>query len=143
MDTSDTNALMAGRREFIALIARALAAAAALILTAVPAAAQPSRGERAFQDCLACHTVGEDAGGTPGPDLKGLFGRRAASAPNYEFSDALRRRGRAGLVWNARTLDAFLADPERHTPGTTMTGSGVTNAADRKALIDYLARVAR
>jgi cytochrome c len=125
------------------MIARTLTAAAALLLTAEPAAAQPSRGERAFQDCLTCHTVGEDTGGTPGPDLKGVFGRRAASGPDYAYSDALRRRGRAGLVWNRRTLDAFLADPERHTPGTTMTGSGVANAADRQALIDYLARVAR
>jgi len=55
--------------------------------------------------------------------------------PGFDYSPALKQ---SGIVWNARTLDRFLADPLRMVPGTTMTYAGVTDAGERADLIAYL-----
>ena len=99
----------------------------------------PARGERVFQRCYACHSVvaGEDK--FPGPNLRGVLGRRAGALPGFEFSPAMIEAGAAhGLVWTRATLDAFLADPERVVPGTTMGMPGLPDADDRRDMIDYL-----
>lgn len=43
-----------------------------------------------------------------------------------------------GIVWTRRTFDAFLADPQGMVPGTTMTLGGLSDADDRRDVIDYL-----
>jgi cytochrome c len=45
---------------------------------------------------------------------------------------------RSGIVWDARTLDRFLANPPKVLPGTCMTYAGVPDRAERAALIAYL-----
>ena len=113
-----------------------------LALALVPPAgsrADPIRGERVFQRCYACHSVvaGEDR--LPGPNLRGVLGRRAGTAPGFEFSPAMIKAGAArGLVWTRAALDAFLADPQGMLPGTTMTMPGLPDADDRRDVIDYL-----
>jgi cytochrome c len=104
-----------------------------------PVGADPARGERVFQRCYACHSimVGEDK--LPGPNLRSVLGRRAGTLPGFEFSPAMIEAGTArGLVWTRATLDAFLADPERVVPGTTMGMPGLPSADDRRDVIDYL-----
>ena len=99
----------------------------------------PARCERVFQRCYACHSVvaGEDK--LPGPNLRGVLGRRAGALPGFEFSPAMIEAGAArGLVWTRATLDAFLADPERVVPGTTMGMPGLPDADDRRDVIDHL-----
>lgn len=79
------------------------------------------RGEREFQRCFACHSV--DAGETAklqGPSLAGVVGRPAASVAGFEYSDAMKAKGAAGLVWDPAPLDRYLADPEAFVPGTSM-----------------------
>jgi cytochrome c len=44
------------------------------------------------------------------------------------------------IVWDARTLDRFLAKPLAMVPGSTMTYDGVSDAQDRADLIAYLTR---
>ncbi len=98
-----------------------------------------ARGERVFQRCYACHSVvaGEDR--LPGPNLRGVLGRRAGTLLGFEFSPAMIEAGAArGLVWTRATLDAFLADPERVVPGTTMAMPGLPDADDRRDVVDYL-----
>jgi cytochrome c len=46
---------------------------------------------------------------------------------------------KAGLTWNERTLEAWLADPERTAPGQKM-GYRVDDPQDRADLIAYLRR---
>jgi cytochrome c len=70
-----------------------------------------------------------------GPSLSGLDGRTAASISGFNFSAALRDRA---IVWNASTLDAFLANPQAFVPGTVMPFGGIRNATQRSALICYL-----
>lgn len=108
-----------------------------------PAAAPADPGARAFQRCLACHSVRPGEDDLPGPNLAGIVSRRAGADPGYPYSPALAAAGRAGLVWDAEALDRFIQDPEAMIPGTAMPFIGRPPAAERAALIDYLARSRR
>ena len=70
-----------------------------------------------------------------GPNLEGVFGRPAASLPDFAYSDALRA---TELVWTPRALDAWLAEPARFVAGTTMAFTGYRAPADQRDLIAYL-----
>jgi cytochrome c len=123
--------------------AACLLAASALALAALSAArADPARGERVFQRCYACHSVrpGEDR--LPGPNLRGVLGRRAGALPGFRYSPAMIEAGRVrGLVWTRETLDAFLADPQAVVPGTEMgLPAGLADPDDRRDVIDFVAR---
>lgn len=90
------------------------------------------RGARLYEArCSGCHSV--DAHRV-GPAHRGVFGRRAGTASGFDYSPALRA---SALVWNERTLDAWLADPEQTIPGQAM-GYRVEAARDRADLIAYL-----
>lgn len=90
-------------------------------------------GKAVYERCQGCHALARDR---TGPRHCGLIGRPAAAVPGFNYSEALRR---SGLVWTQETLDRFLAAPLQVVPGTTMGYAGVANAADREALIAYLA----
>ncbi len=102
--------------------------------------ADPARGERVFQRCFACHSVVAGEGELPGPNLRGVIGRRAGTLPGFRFSPALIEQGARGLVWTRATLDAYLADPAGFLPGTEMAMPGLSVADDRRDVIDYLQR---
>ena len=107
-------------------------------LGASAAAAQgPEPGARDFQRCISCHSLDPAEEGLPGPPLQGVVGRRAASLGGFDYSQALRD---AGLVWDAATLDRFLADPEGLVPGTAMGLPPLRDAALRQRIIAYLQR---
>lgn len=113
---------------------------AALVAAAGNAnAADAAKGEKLFIECAACHTLGTDSEGI-GPGLKGMFGRKAGAVESYRYSPAFRR---STIVWNAQTLNAYLADPQKEVPGNRMPYSGMTNATDRADLIAYLQNAAK
>lgn len=88
----------------------------------------------AFAQCAACHSVEAGKNGV-GPSLAGVFGRKAGAVPGFAYSDANKN---SGLTFDEQTLDTYLTNPMKMVPGTKMTYAGMGNAADRKALIDYL-----
>ena len=91
----------------------------------------PAEGARVFRQCIACHTL-EAGEHRTGPSLAGVFGREAGTAPGFaRYSPALER---ADLVWDAATLDAWLADPEGLIPGNRMTFPGIPDAKARADL---------
>lgn len=94
-------------------------------------------GEEIYSRCLACHALAYDR---VGPRHCGLFGRRAGSVPGYDYSEAMRK---SGIVWDAATLDRFLAAPTQVVPGTTMGYAGIPDPAERAALIDWLRDASR
>jgi cytochrome c len=110
---------------------------AVLALGAGGAVAAPD-GARLFQRCYSCHSVEPGDRGLPGPNLAGVAGRRAATGDDFDYSVAARAAGAGGLVWDAETLDAFLADPAGFLPGTLMSFPGMRDAAERAALIEFL-----
>ena len=101
-----------------------------------PVAAVAKTGEDVFKKCMACHTVTPEGRNGIGPGLHGITGRAVASAPGFTYSNGLKAKGG---VWDEANLDAFLTAPAKWAPGTKMMFAGINDAADRKALIDYLA----
>lgn len=107
-----------------------------------PVLADPVRGERVFQHCYACHSVGTEEERLTGPSLRCVVGRRAGTLAGFEFSAAMLEAGaRRGLVWTRETLEAFLVGPQRIVAGTTMWIPSLQAAQDRQDLIDYLERI--
>jgi cytochrome c len=89
--------------------------------------------------CLSCHAIRADEPALEGPTLWGVVGRPIASAPDFAYSDALRRlEGN----WDRDRLDRFLAAPQAYAPGARMTFGGVRSAADRKVVLDFLETLA-
>ncbi|HEX6997982.1 MAG TPA: cytochrome c family protein [Gammaproteobacteria bacterium] len=96
------------------------------------------RGELLALACAACHTFGAGEPHNVGPNLHGVFGRPAATAPGFDYSDALEA---SGLVWTPEALDRWLADPTGFVAGTTMAFTGYQKPEDRADLIAYLQHV--
>ena len=117
-----------------------LVGGAAILAGLSPLRADPARGERVFQRCFACHSVAAGADKLPGPNLRGVIGRRAGTLRGFRFSPALVAAGARGLVWTREILDAYLADPERFIPGTEMGLPGLRESDDRRDVIDFLER---
>jgi len=114
-----------------------------LASTAMPAVAagDSARGERVFQRCFACHSVDpNETAKLQGPSLYRIMGRPAGIIPGFEYSDAMRRQGGAGLVWEAVTLDRYIADPDGLVPGTAMSSLPLRDEQERADLVAYLAR---
>ena len=106
------------------------AAEKAATLAALPAPynqADLANGEAKFALCRSCHTLTPGGANMTGPNLYGVFGRKAASAADYAYSDALKS---AGFVWEFHHLDAWLADPRGYMPGTKMTFVGLKDAKE-------------
>jgi len=101
------------------------------------AGASESLGDRLLLQCRSCHNLEAGAGHTLGPNLHGVFGRRAGSAPGYGYTQAFRD---ANFVWTPRALDAWLARPTTFLPGNAMAFGGIRHAEDRAALIASLMR---
>jgi cytochrome c len=107
-----------------------------LFLAAVPqaTAADAVRGADRFKlMCATCHGVAP-AEKKMGPHLKGVVGRKAAAVEGFAYSAPLKA---SGWTWDKAKLEAYLADPRKALPGTTMM-MGASNAADRADIIAYL-----
>ena len=93
------------------------------------------RGQLLFASCSGCHSRRDGTVHGIGPDLANVVGRRIAGAAGYQYSSALAKHSG---TWNARKLDEFLKDPQQFAPGTSMNSAGISDSADRAALIRFL-----
>ena len=91
-------------------------------------------GKAAFAKCKACHSL-EPGKNVIGPSLHGLFGRKAGTVPNFNYSSA--NKG-SGIVWNEDTLFHYLENPQQAIPGTKMVFPGIKREQERRDLIAYL-----
>jgi cytochrome c len=116
------------------MLLRTLLVCTPLTLALAAAHAQDAAaGGMAFQQCAECHSPG--AADAAGPGLKGVAGRRAGSKDGFIYSPAMKK---STVVWDAATLDAFLADPRAVVPGTTMAYAGDDDAKERADLVAFL-----
>ena len=91
-----------------------------------------ARGEQLYSRCQGCHSIDVDR---VGPRHAGLFGRKAGSLADYNYSAAMRS---ADVVWDESTLDQFLTAPRQFIPGAKMPFAGIADAQERADLIAWL-----
>jgi cytochrome c len=104
-----------------------------LPLTLPAKAPNLEHGRKVFAACAACHAP--DLPTQTGPDLRGVFGRKAGAVPGFRYSRAIQK---AKIVWDEPALDAFIADPQVALPGNTMPFPGIPDETARRDLIAYL-----
>jgi len=108
------------------------------LLASLPApynTADLANGKQKFAMCRSCHTIVPGGANMTGPNLHGVFGRKAGALETYKYSDAVKN---AGFVWDADHLDKWLAEPRTFLPGTKMSFAGLKAPKDRIDLIAYL-----
>jgi cytochrome c len=98
-------------------------------------------GAEIYRACIACHTLSPDEGNRAGPTLAGIFGRKIATLPGYNFSEALKK---LDIVWTPETVaKLFEVGPAEYTPGTKMPEQRIGSERDRKALVEFLGKATR
>ena len=106
------------------------------MIGAQPARAQDADAGKAqfLKSCGVCHAVEKDAAPRQGPNLLGIFGRKAGKIQNFKYSDAL---AKADLTWDEPTLDRWIEDAAAVLPGTIMPYRQ-RDPDKRKLVIDFL-----
>jgi len=99
------------------------------------AAAQPATAPADFAVCSSCHESTPNARPSLGPNLFGVGGRKAGTAADFDYSDAMKN---AAITWNPETLQAFILDPAKTLPNNKMDYPGASDAGAAKAIADYL-----
>jgi len=125
---------------------RNLQHAAVLVLVLARTAAVPAfagdaeAGKDVFKtECSECHSIKEGRN-KKGPSLFGVVGRKAASLPDYAYSDAL--RGQTTWTWTPEQLHTYLSQPaKRANPGTKMKYDGLSDQQQLDDLITYLSTI--
>jgi cytochrome c len=105
----------------------------AALINGANAAGDPTKGEQLFAKCASCHA--KDKSNRMGPGLLGIVGRQAGSVQGFHFSRGMKAAHR---VWDDKSLDAFIAAPQKAVPGTVMPFAGIPDQQQRTDLIAYL-----
>ena len=91
-------------------------------------------GKAAFAVCSPCHGV--TGANRLGPPLNGVIGRKAGSVAGFNYSPAMKR---AGVVWDAPTLEKYIENPQKAMPGNRMPFAGLPDETRRADIAAYLA----
>ena len=75
-----------------------------------------------------------------GPSLHGLFGRKAGSEPDYNYSPGDEK---ADVIWSEETLKQYLPDPHKFIPDDTMAFTGIKNESHLQDLIACLKKASQ
>jgi cytochrome c len=94
-----------------------------------------SNGQSKFALCSTCHTLVQGGPNMTGPNLHGVFGRKAGSVAGFNYSDVLKA---TGWTWDVAHLDTWITDPKVALPGTKMTFAGLKDPKDRADVIAYV-----
>jgi len=90
------------------------------------------KGKAVFERrCGGCHSADINK---EGPRLRGVYGRKAASVPDFTYSTSLKN---LNLRWDEASLDLWLTNPNAVAPDTDMTFR-MDAPDERKAVIAYL-----
>ncbi len=115
------------------------ALASTVMLTVIHAgsasAQDAAAGERIFAQCRTCHQIGETAKNAIGPNLNGLFGRKAGSVEGYSYSNAYKALDK---TWSEENFTVYIKDPRGVTPGTKMVYAGLKDETQIANLVAFL-----
>jgi cytochrome c len=104
-------------------------------LPATYQAADLSNGEAKIAICRSCHSFNQGGEDMTGPNLWGIFGRKAGSKAEFSYSDAMKA---AGWTWDADRIDQWITNPRAVLPSTKMTFVGMPDPNDRRDVVAYL-----
>ena len=90
------------------------------------------RGAKIYeQKCTGCHSIEANR---IGPAHRGVYGRKAGSAPGFAYSPGVKN---SKIIWTEPTLDRWLTNPQGPIPGARM-GFRLADAALRADVIAFL-----
>ncbi len=115
---------------------------ALLVAPGTAPAQDAAAGQRVYNQCRACHTIDQGGRHGVGPNLHGIFGRKAAAIEGFRYSAAMREKAAEGLTWTEETLRAYIASPRAVVPGGSMSYVGLRNEQQMNDLIAYLRQAA-
>jgi cytochrome c len=105
------------------------------LLLAVPALAESGPGAAELQKCKICHSLDKGGANRVGPNLYGVFGRKAGTVSGFNYSDAMKN---SGIVWDDESLAKFLSDPQEAMPGNHMSFPGIKDEVKLNDLLKQL-----
>jgi cytochrome c len=115
-----------------------LAAAIAAVGAGTSRAADIAKGEAGFvRQCAICHTIDKGGDHRLGPNLFGIVGRRAGTAPGFKYTNAFRTI--ATFDWSEGLLGPWIALPAVMIPGTAMGVFPGVSDRDKDDIVAYLA----
>jgi cytochrome c len=95
----------------------------------------PAHGKAVFNQCRSCHSDEQGGPNMVGPNLWGVFGRKAGSVEGFNYSDGLKA---SGIIWDAAELDKWTTNPHAVVADTRMSFVGLHDPKDRLDVIAYL-----
>ena len=113
----------------------ALLAIVPLLLAGSAMADDSGSGASELQRCKICHSLDKGGANRVGPNLFGVFGRKAGTVAGFAYSDAMKN---SGIVWDDETLAKFLRDPKNSLPGNRMSFPGIKDDAALRDLLQSL-----
>jgi len=105
------------------------------LLLTLPAMADSGQGTAELQKCKICHSLDKGGANRVGPNLYGVFGRKAGTVSGFNYSDAMKN---SGIVWDDDSLAKFLTNPQEAMPGNHMSFPGIKDAATLSDLLTQL-----
>ena len=101
----------------------------------------------AFTWCRFCHTLEQGGENRVGPNLHRIFGKPAAIAAGFPYSQAFIDARENGLVWTPETMAALIADVHALVPGNRMRYPPMIGYEDnperQRQILEYLLRETR
>ncbi len=132
------------------MLKKTLAALACLIVTAAGAQAEEltkeqmfgytppnveaAAGMQVFTKCKKCHSM-DPSRNTYGPNLRGIFMRKAATLPRFDYSDNLKA---SGIIWDEANLLDWIKGNTWLVRGSRMRHVQITDPAEQDYLIAFL-----